>query len=88
MNDTYRGVADVPYGERGPEWEQEDVHEIELNARLVFRVRATSERDAEAHVDVLIQDIGTFMVDLKDWRFTEAGKYLEQDIVEIYAETV
>jgi hypothetical protein len=67
----------------------DDVYEISRIATIIFKVRASSEKEADNLINDLSVAVGTFMVDTTDWRWSE---YTSEDqrnaVVEIYAEEV
>lgn len=62
-----------------------DVFEIERSATIRANVEAHSQEEDERIFDTLRQRVGTFQVDLRDWRFNSVNWNTRDKIVEIYA---
>lgn len=63
-----------------------DVFEFELEATLIFKLRAENLASAQELLTSVRAIVGTFMVDTSDWRFQALNDLERDDIVEIYAE--
>lgn len=66
--------------------DQPEVFEIERSATIRANVEAHSQEEAERIFDTLSQQVSTFEVDLRDWRFNRIPWNIRDNIVEIYAE--
>lgn len=68
--------------------DDEQVFEVEMDARLYFRVRAHTQAEADLRADLITRRVETLMIDTYNDRFANLKQFDRDRIVEIYTEAI